>query len=51
MVNPLTDRWPCYFKVILRGSYWRVAWALNFAKLMGVKIEYFSAGTMNGERQ
>jgi hypothetical protein len=46
MTNPLRDNWACYFKVRFIGTYWKIAWVLNFAALMGVKIEYFCAGTI-----
>ena len=40
--------WDCYFKVRFLGSYWKISLILSFAKLLGLKTEYLSAGTGRG---
>jgi hypothetical protein len=38
-----------FIKVRLIGSYWKIAWALNFAEhILRLKIVYYAGGTGDG---
>jgi hypothetical protein len=34
-----------WIKVELAGKYWKIACALNLAKLLGLKVVYYSGGS------
>jgi hypothetical protein len=37
--------WDCWFKIALIGKWWKVSLIIDLAKLLGIKVEYYSAGT------
>ena len=38
-----------FIKAKFVGSYWKIAWVFNLAKLLRLKIDYYCGGTGNGD--
>jgi hypothetical protein len=40
---------PTFLKLKLIGSYWKLCWVLNLAKLLGMETQFYAGGSGRGE--